>query len=291
MSHERTKSEDERLLAALAALDVEQNINNANTIQQPLSAAAEVAAEDIEGARNQASVPAGISADDLPFANSYARRNGFGLSRVNKIKQQKEYQALSSPNDPFANSYARRNKFGLSRVDTIKQQKEYQAVSSPNDPFANSYARRNEFGLSRVDTIKQQKEYQAVSSPNDPFANTYARRNEFGLSRVDTIKQQMEYNALLSPHTKLSVSLYPHNKEPSLPHVDMIEQQLDPSASLHTCNNDLSLLQAQARQQQLGHQATTPDQNDTNTSRSMKAIIPQRADNEEVRNTTCHSNH
>ena len=29
MSHERTKSEDERLLAALAALDAEQNINNA----------------------------------------------------------------------------------------------------------------------------------------------------------------------------------------------------------------------------------------------------------------------
>eukprot|EP00816_Leptocylindrus_hargravesii_P013618 CAMPEP_0196825032 /NCGR_PEP_ID=MMETSP1362-20130617/92820_1 /TAXON_ID=163516 /ORGANISM="Leptocylindrus danicus, Strain CCMP1856" /LENGTH=392 /DNA_ID=CAMNT_0042205397 /DNA_START=79 /DNA_END=1254 /DNA_ORIENTATION=- len=207
MSHKRTKSDDKRFLAALAALtalDVEQNPNSSNTTQPASSSAAEVAG-NIEGAQNQAHAEpnnASRGMSSQPMNRSHFKQNAC-LASINSIN---ERSSIPETTETTELHYTQNPDFLPPSGDTIAERmrqkqdnlqvdsKTSTAMTEQLTDTVRGFRRNNELGLTRVQTLKQQKEYTAVTARHT-VCNSYARGNELGLTRVETVKQQKAYRA------------------------------------------------------------------------------------------------
>ena len=205
MSHKRTKSENERFSAALAALDVEQNCSSSNTTQQPVSSSAAAVAGNIEGARSQAhteSTGASHGMSSQAMIRSQFKQNA-RLASINSINESSsisaatEVEELNSTQNPdFPTLSGER----IAKMMHRKQQNlqgESKASTATTEWLTNpiqGFRGANELGLTRVQTLKQRDEYIAVTARH-AVRNDYARGNELGLTRVETVKQQAAYRA------------------------------------------------------------------------------------------------
>eukprot|EP00816_Leptocylindrus_hargravesii_P006519 CAMPEP_0196806136 /NCGR_PEP_ID=MMETSP1362-20130617/6000_1 /TAXON_ID=163516 /ORGANISM="Leptocylindrus danicus, Strain CCMP1856" /LENGTH=742 /DNA_ID=CAMNT_0042179461 /DNA_START=90 /DNA_END=2318 /DNA_ORIENTATION=- len=205
MSHKRTKSDDERLLAALAALDLGQNPNSSNMTQEPVSSSEAAAAGNIEGAQNQAhTVPTDsshrMSSQGATTNHSKSNASHVSISNFNESSSipaatkvtKMDYTENIDPFTPSCETNAKR--MGQKQETLQRVSKASTATTERLADTVQDFRGGNDLGLTRAQTVKQQLEYSAVAAQHNS-SHGYSHHNELGLMRAETVKQQAAYRA------------------------------------------------------------------------------------------------